>query len=262
MRHNLLDFGSSLGSGALAPAEYWEGHEYLVQIKGMGRQMVSLGLAHPAWHTTPYYEARSIGRLPLNNTSFDPDAWRPRVQNQAFLHTREDDKFWAAQKLIALRTDLLKAAVRAGDFGDPASETFLVRALAERRDAIARAYLTALNPISDPVLEADGTLSFRNAAVDADVAHAPEGYRAIWSVFDNTTGELTRITETTSRTTVMRVADLPAAPGVYVNVALSAVGGTPPSWQEPVHVYFRNTGSGWRLVGFERTPNRSEAVLN
>jgi hypothetical protein len=60
------------------------------------------------------------------------------VPNQAFLHARADDKFWAAQKLISLTTDLLRAAIKAGDFRDPASEEFLVRALAERRDAIGR----------------------------------------------------------------------------------------------------------------------------
>src|SRR4029453_12625477 len=106
----------------------------------------------------------------MHNASFDADAWKPRVPNQAFLHARQDDKFWAAQKLVALTTDLLRAAVRAGDFRDPASEEFLVTALAERRDAIARTYLSGINPIADPALGKDLALTFRNAAVDADVA--------------------------------------------------------------------------------------------
>ena len=57
---------------------------------------------------------------------------------------------------MALTTDICRAAVRAGDFGDPASEEFLVRALAERRDAIGRAYLTGVNPIADPALDVTG----------------------------------------------------------------------------------------------------------
>ena len=100
-----------------------------------------------------FYESPSIGRLPQTSRDFDPAQWKPRVPNRAFLQARADDRFWAARKLVALRTDLLRAAVAAGDFGDPESEAFLVRALAERRDAIARAYLTAVNPIADPVLE-------------------------------------------------------------------------------------------------------------
>src|SRR6185295_14703338 len=149
VRHNLIDFGSTLGSGAVGPSDYWEGAEYLLEPKQMLTQMVSFGFAIPKWHTEPFYEAPSIGRLPVNNADFNPDLWKPRVPNQAFLHARADDKFWAAQRLMALTTEHLRAAVRAGDFRDPAAEAFLVRALAERRDAIGRAYLTGVNPIAD-----------------------------------------------------------------------------------------------------------------
>jgi len=52
-------------------------------------------------------EARSIERLPMNNADFNPDEWRPRVPNKAFLHARPDDKFWAARKLMAFTTPML-----------------------------------------------------------------------------------------------------------------------------------------------------------
>ena len=257
VRHNLIDFGSTLGSGAVRPADYQDGTEYLVEPSSIGRQMIGFGFTYPAWHTTPYYESQSIGRLPRQNASFNPDAWKPRVPNAAFLHAREDDKFWAAQKLIALDADLLRAAVRAGDFGDPESEDFLVQALAERRDAVARAYLTAINPIADPALDTDGTLSFRNAAVDADVARAPEGYRAVWSSFDNATGATRRVAATSSRTTTMSIANLPSTAGVFIKVEVSAVGGPVKAWEKPVHAYFRRVADGWHLVGFERMPQDS-----
>jgi len=252
VRHNLIDFGSTLGSAGVGPADYWEGAQYLVEPASMGRQMIGFGFSRPAWHTTPFYESRSIGRLPMHNESFDPDGWKPRVPNQAFLHAREDDKFWAAQKLMALNTELLRAAVRAGDFRDPKSEEFLVQALAERRDAIARAYLTAVNPIADPQLDADGTLSFRNAAVDADFAHAPEAYRATWSAFDNATGQTTRLGETRSRTASMTLQGLPSGHNVFIKVELSGVSDSYQSWNKPVEAYFRHVDGGWRLVGFER----------
>ena len=256
VRHHLIDFGSALGSGGVAPAEHWAGSQYLIQPGDIGRQLVGFGFSFPRWHTERFYEARSIGRLQADNARFNPDLWKPRVPNQAFLHARKDDKFWAAQRLTALTTDLLRAAVHAGDFGDPASEEFLVRALVERRDAIARAYLTAVNPIVDPALDGNATLTFRNAAVDAGVAAAPESYRASWSTFDNTTGETTLIADTTSRNAQFNApAGLPDAPGAFIEVKLSAAGGHLPSWTAPVHAYFRHLAGGWKLVGFERLPD-------
>ena len=118
--------------------------------------------------------------------------------------------------------------------------------------AILRAYLTAINPISDPVLDADGTLTLTNVAVEAAVARAPGGYRASWSTYDNTTGTSAFIAETTGTTTTLHApAGLPAADGVFIKVALSAIGGDV-SWQAPVNAYFRLRNGSWRWVGFER----------
>jgi hypothetical protein len=217
--------------------------------------MLGFGFYLPKWRTTAFYEEPSIGRLPRNNADFNPDLWRPRVPNQAFLHARADDKFWAAQKLVAVTTDMIRAAVRAGEFGNPASEEFLVRALAERRDAIGRAYLTAVNPITDVALDASGCLTFRNAAVDADFAKAPAGYRAVWSTFDNATGTTERIGESANRTTELAApAGLPRAEGAFVKVAIGAVGGSHAAWAMPVDAYFTLARGGWQLVGFEQMP--------
>jgi hypothetical protein len=154
-----------------------------------------------------------------------------------------------------MTTELIRAAVRAGQFDDPAAEEFLVRALVERRDAIGRAYLTSVNPIVEPALARDGSLTFGNAAVDADFAKAPEGYRAAWATFDNATGGTRHLGDTVVRTTEAQApAALPRTEGSFVKVELNAVGGEHASWQAPVNAYFRLRDSGWQLVGFERMP--------
>ncbi|MGC4080998.1 MAG: hypothetical protein QM736_02530 [Vicinamibacterales bacterium] len=179
------------------------------------------------------------------------------MPNQAFLHARPDDQFWAAQKLAAITTDMIRAAVDAGDFRDPDAEAFLVRALAERRDATARAYLPAVNPIADPTLDADGRLTFRNAAVDADVARAPRAYRAVWFTFDNATRATALIGTTQSGTTYMRApAPLPTRDGAFVKVELSSTVSDHEPWATAVHAYFRLHGGTWQLAGFERMPER------
>jgi hypothetical protein len=255
VRHNIIDFGSALGSGGVGPADYWEGEEYLFEPREVAKQILGFGFYFPKWHTTPFYEARSIGRLPAQNAGFNPDLWKPRIPNQAFLHARADDKFWAAQKLVAMSTDMIRAAVGAGEFGDPTSEEMLVRALAERRDAIGRAYLTALNPVTNLTLDAEGILTFRNAAVDADFAKAPRGYRARWSSFDNVTGTSECFGETSDVSPQLQApAVLPHHDGAFIKVELSAYGSAYASWQAPVNAYFRHRGGNWQLVGFERTP--------
>jgi hypothetical protein len=255
IRHNLIDFGSTLGSGGVAPREYWEGNEYLEEPGTTVKQVFAFGFYIPRWHYERVYESRSIGRLPADNTHFNPDRWKPRVPNQAFLRARSDDKFWAAQRVAAFTDDLLRAAVRTGQFGDSKSEEQLVRTLAERRDVIVRAYLPAINPISDPSLDGAGILTFRNAAVDAGVAKAPTSYRAVWSNFDNTSGATRALGETSSQSPRLNPpADLPSAPNLFIRVDISAAGGANRSWETPVRAYFRRDGETWRLVGFERSP--------
>jgi hypothetical protein len=255
VRHHLIDFGSTLGSGGVAPREAWEGFEYLVQTGDITPGIVSFGWPRLPWRTVDLFSAPAIGALPRDNTRFNPDGWRPRVPNQAFVRARADDKFWAAQRLAGLSEAMIRAAVAAGQFGDAAGEAFLVRALMERRQAILRAYLPAINPISAPALDGAERLMFSNAAVDAGVAPPPAGYRAVWYTFDNLTRESRRIGETTGPAAPLAMPDgVPRTAGGYIRVELSATSATPKSWAEPVQVYFRRMPEGWTLVGFERLP--------
>ena len=104
VRHNLIDFGSALGSGGVGAADYWAGEEYLVEPRDIGKQIAGFGFSLPQVATAAFYEAPAIGRLPESNTDFNPDSWSRACRNQAFLHARADDKFWAAHKLVALTT--------------------------------------------------------------------------------------------------------------------------------------------------------------
>ena len=74
---------------------------------------------------------------------------------------------------------MIRAAVHTGQFSDPAAEKHLGDVLIKRRDKIASVYLTAVNPIVNPRLDASGRLTFDNAAVAAGVANGPATYRAV-----------------------------------------------------------------------------------
>ncbi|MPZ20192.1 MAG: hypothetical protein GEV06_20085 [Luteitalea sp.] len=256
VQHYLLDFGSTLGSAAVMPREYWEGHEYLVEPKEIGKGILGLGFYRRPWRTNRVYEAPAVGRIPADHTHWDPELWKPRVPNPAFLRARLDDKFWAARKVAAISDDVIRAAVATGQFGDPDAEAALIRMLIERRDAIVRRYLPAINPVVNPALDDAGVLRFENAASGAGVAPEPKGYRAEWSWFDNQTGETRPIGSTSgSGPHLPAPAHLSRAPGDFVCVAISAVGEeTHAAWERPVVAYFRPRANGWRLVGEDRLP--------
>jgi hypothetical protein len=251
IRHYLLDFGSALGSAAVGPREGWEGYEPLVERKGdIGKRILALGFNIPEWRTLEFYESPSIGRLPLDHTNWNPSKWSAHITNAAFRHVRPDDTFWAAHKLMAISDDMIKAAVSEGHFGDPRSEEFLVKAISQRRARVLQTYLPAVNPVVNPAIVSN-RLTFGNAAVDAGVSPVPVGYRAIWSNFDNNTGQATLIGTTEGATSPLGTPNLPAAG--FIKVDISAVG-APEPWLRPVSVYFRKKGADWTLVGLERLP--------
>jgi hypothetical protein len=253
IRHYLQDVGSTFGVGANAPHDYDEGWEYLYEGAVTLQRLLRFGFFPSPWQTVPYEEYPSVGRF--EGDVFDPTTWKPRVPTAAFLRARLDDTFWAAQRVMAFSDEMIRAMVETGNYSDREAARHLGDVLIKRRDAIGRAYLTAINPIWDVALDHAGVLTFRNAAVDAGVAQTPQGYRARWSSFDNATGETAHIGDSEgAEPRVQAPPNLPTASGVYIKVELSASGGPNPSWANPVHVYVRREDMGWRVVGFERLP--------
>ena len=105
---------ATLGSGAIGPREPWEGYEYLVQPGDIGRNIPTFGFRVAPWRRVSFYESPAVGRLTKDNTTWDPEQWRPRVPNPAFVRSQPEDKFWAARKLAAIGDDLIRVAVSKG----------------------------------------------------------------------------------------------------------------------------------------------------
>ena len=242
------------GMGANGPHDWDEGWEYLYEGGPSRKRMLTLGFALSPWQTADYEEYRSIGRF--EGDSFDPLTWKPRVPTAAYMEMRDDDGFWAARKVMAFSDELIRTAVSAGEFSDPKAAEYLAQVLIKRRDKIGQAYLTRINPMVDPALDAAG-LSFGNAARTHRFADPPRGYTASWYTFDNATGASQPIGETTGSEGQRLPAPpgLPTAAGSYVRVDLAADHPGFPTWKQPVVAYFVRQGGGWKLVGFERLPD-------
>jgi hypothetical protein len=253
VRHYLQDVGSTFGTGANGPHDFFEGWEYLQEGDLTMKRLATFGFFLRPWQTAGYQYHESIGRF--EDKAFDPTEWKPRVPTAALLHARADDNFWAARRVMAFSDDMIRAIVATGHYSDPASADHLASTLMKRRDAIGRAYLTAVNPITNPRLNGAGVLTFGNAAIDAGVAQQPPSYHARWFVFDNATGESRTIADTSGTAgRVQGPGNLPAARGAFVRIEVSATGPGSPS-PRTADIYFRQQAPGvWRLVGLDRLP--------
>jgi hypothetical protein len=252
VKHYLQDVGSTFGM-ANRPHEWDIGWEHFYEGAASRRRLLSFGFALSPWQTVPYTEYRSIGLF--EGDTFDPRTWKPQTPTTAYMELREDDAFWAARRVMAFTDELIRAAVRTGQYSDKAAEDHLAAVLMKRRDAIGRAYLTAVNPIVTPRIDATGVLTFENAAVAVGAAKPPAEYRAVWSRFDNTSGAVQRIAETRSATTSMQPpANLPGDAGSFIHIDIWAEVADQPAWAQPIRTVFRLTTTGWKLVGLERKP--------
>jgi hypothetical protein len=252
VKHYLQDVGSTFG---MCNDEHeWDlSYEYFLEGPPSRKRLFTLGFGLSDWQTVDYREYRSVGKF--EGKVFDPREWRPQTPTISYLEMRDDDAFWAALRVAAFTDELIRTAVRAGQFSDPEAEKYLGDVLIQRRDKIKSIYLTQVNPILKPRLDAKG-LTFQNAAVDAGVASGSVSYRASWMQFDNATGATKPISDTQSATTTIPVpGGLPSSGFIAVDIAADS--DTYPTWKQPVRAFFRQEGGGWKLVGFERMPNQN-----
>jgi len=253
VKHYLQDVGSTFGmcndlyEWDLSYEHFYEGEPSL-------KRLFSFGFALSPWQTIKYVEYPSIGKF--EGDRFDPREWRPQTPTTAYMELRDDDAFWAARRVAAFSDELIRAAVHEGHYSDPNAEKYLGDVLIKRRNKIASIYLTAVNPVVSPGLDANGRLTFENAAVAAGVASGPATYRASWLRFDNATGETQPIAETRSSTTSIDApTGLPTGAGTFVAVDIAVDSAGHPTWVRPVRTYFQRQAGGWKLVGLERMPD-------
>ena len=182
IRHYLIDFGSTLGSGSVGAQKPRAGWEYIWQPSAVFRRMFTLGLWDSAWIRINYPDMPSIGRF--ESEAFDPVEWKPEYPNPAFLNARPEDSYWGAKIVMAFNDESIRAVVGTGRLSDPKAEQYLARTLIERRDKIGRHYLNQLLSIDNVRLN-EGRLEFDHLASRYGFAPRPSQYTLTWFRFDN-----------------------------------------------------------------------------
>lgn len=250
--HYMYDFGAMLGSATRFPEPAANNHEYFLDDGNPAiKALLTLGLA------VPKYLRNRPGNLPpsvgaIDSVSFDPVKWKPNYPNPAFGNMRPDDAFWGARLVARFSDEIIRAIVTAARYDDPKATDYLTQVLIERRDKIKRVWLNGVNPIVNPALAADGTLTFENAAVTAGAATGGS-FAVSWARFDNESGKLDPVGGET-QAEGLRATAPPALLGSAEFVVATIKGEHPehPAWRQPVQVYFRKVANGWKAVGLYR----------
>jgi hypothetical protein len=254
VRHNLIDFGSTLGSGSTQAQSTRAGNEFIWDSRPTLITMLTLGLYVRPWVKFEYPDYPSIGRFEGNY--FQPESWKPEYRNAAFANARPDDRFWAARILAAVPDETVRRVVETARYSDPRAADYLVETLLLRKTKILSAWLNGTNPIVNPVLSSAGVLTFENAAERAGVANAAERYTVEWLRFDNGSGAHEPAEAEATITEPRAQAPRPLLDGKpqFVAARIRAFHPDRPAWAQPVTLYFRQVDGGWKLVGLERNP--------
>ena len=119
VKHHLLDFGSTLGSGSIAAQSRRPGNEYVWERRPTLLTMLTLGLYVRPWLKVKYPDLPAAGRI--ESDYFQPAMWKPDYPNPAYENARADDLFWAARRVAAFSDDAIRALVRIGRIHRPGS---------------------------------------------------------------------------------------------------------------------------------------------
>jgi hypothetical protein len=190
VRHYLIDFGSTLGSGSVTAQKPRAGAEYLWEPWPVLRRIISIGLWDSAWIRVRYPELPSIGRF--ESKEFEPQNWKPEYPNAAFDNALPDDCYWAAKIVMAFTDDDIRAVVRTGGVTDSESEEYLIHTLIERRNKIGRYYFDQVLALDSFVLD-ENIVRFAHLPTQHGFSAQPENYTVSWFRFDNAKNEKIRV---------------------------------------------------------------------
>jgi len=188
VRHYLIDFAATLGSGTVRPHQPREGKEYNFAFWPSLARMLTLGFYNKGWENEEYEIIHpSIGWIPVE--SFAPGEWRANWPNGAFRLVTPADAYWGAKIVGAFSDDHIRAAVSEGGLPVQEARDVLVDILKARRDKIVAYWYSKVTPIENVSTRSAGPGSSRLEISFDDLGIATGLYtdaqtRYIWTFND------------------------------------------------------------------------------
>ncbi len=223
VKHYLIDFAASLGSGTMRPHLPREGREYNFDLWPTVGRVFTAGFYRVGWEDEEHRAFHpSIGWLA--DETFEPGSWRANWPNEAFKRRTVRDSYWGAKLVGAFTDEQIAAAVGAGQLPSEAAAE-LTRILVHRRDKIVSHWYSKVAPLEEPtarLLTSSGVTS--NADRTLVIGFVDLGLRAgVWTA--DTTAYRWRFRDDASG--VRSEGTQPAAPGEMqsLRIDLAAVPG-------------------------------------
>ncbi len=252
VRHYLLDFGSTFGSGSVDMQLAYLSFHYWLDIPELKKNVLGFGSHVPEyrkadWPEFPEYE--SVGRW--ESALFDPVKWRNDYPNAAFVRMTARDAFWAAKILMKFTRDELAAIVETGEHSDPEDARYFLEVLRERQLKCGRFGINAINPLDEFRVEEEA-LRFVNLSEKYGFVGSGTGYEIQWFALDNETGARRELSP--KRTERETRSSLPAAPSPesFLLAEIRSIHSDYPHWGKPIAVTLRGGSASYEIVGVER----------
>jgi len=175
VKHYLLDFGSTLGSGAKGPMSPYVGYDHAFDSKAVFSQLLTFGLNVRPYERNYQVKYPSIGFY--TSEYFYPHKYKAHFPNPAFENMTNRDGFWGAKLVMSFTDEQLKTVVEQGQYSDPEAAAYLLKTLKERRDIIGRHWFNLMNPLDNFNFQnsPDGNeLRFTDLAVDTGFEKADQ----------------------------------------------------------------------------------------
>ncbi len=241
IRHYLIDFFNSLGSGVGRQKEVREGNDPIFSMESIARTFGQFGVYTPRWMKATFPNLPAVGRFEAQ--TFEPAAWQPNYESMPFRNRLPDDEFWAAKILMSMTDDDIRTVVKTGQYSNPEAEAWISDSLIERRDRIGRHYFTKVLPLDEFRIE-NNELKFTDLS-DKYGFESPHRFLTFWSTFDNLRQTSLQIPGATGVALPKEV--LNAAEGAYFVAEIVEEKGAMRTL-----VYVRRETDGVEVVGVER----------
>ncbi len=262
IKHFLIDFGSTLGSGSTFKQDPRAGNEYLVDRADIGKAIVTFGLWQRPWMKVEYPDYPAVGNVEAD--FFDAAKWKPEYPNPAFERMDEADAFWAATKLAPFTDEVLRAVVATAGISDPRAERYLLETLIARRDKCLRYWIARTNPLDRFSISEDGDeVTFDNAAVRTGAAQGDVAYQVQWARLDNLANQETPVGDEIRLSAAMAKVPQDAwgprddAGNRYAVARIRSLQPANPQWAKPLVLTLRDKAGVYDVVGIDRP--RSDA---